>query len=663
MSDKTKPRSGSPSAHHSSGGSVPSVLREPGSMAEMDLTSLIATWKHMSLSDSADSAATYESLGRRALQLGAPLLAYDVAGRGLTHWPDNVRLRQAMALALARSGASAAANEIANQLSDDGHTDGETLGLLARTHKDMWLRATDERIRGKQLDKARELYCKAYRSAVEDKQLDDAIYNGINAATMTMLTGDVERARAIAGEVRRSCTRRLEQDDDYWASATMGEASIILGEWDKADEQYVLAAHLGRGNYGDLNSTRNNARLLMAHLSDDRSRYDHCFQMPSIIVFSGHMVDQPDRPRLRFPQELEDRVRGALATRLKKYTNKIGYSGAACGSDILFLEEMLKQKSDVNIVLPSPPETFEKTSVDIIPNTDWQARFRRILDEATSTIVVAKGSALANDVSYEYANRFQEGLATLRAQTLDTKLVHLAVWDKAQGDATGGTASVVQRWLSQGLQPEVVDISELLDEAPIDIVSPDGEPKACGDSATEEEVEFPQKIMAMLFADVSGYSKLTEEQIPYFVRDFMGSIAAFIAESPVKPVTRNSWGDAVYLVFEAVEDAGTFAIGLRDRLCDARQGSDKFSSNLDLRIALHAGPVYFCHDPITGQANCFGTHVNLVARMEPITPPGQIYASQAFAALTADSKSFTYEYVGEIPLAKGFGTFPTYHVR
>lgn len=52
------------------------------------------------------------------------------------------------------------------------------------------------------------------------------------------------------------------------------------------------------------------------------------------------------------------------------------------------------------------------------------------------------------------------------------------------------------------------------------------------------------------------------------------------------------------------------------------------------------------------------------ARIEPKTPPGQVYASENFAAIAAAQKitDFRCEYVGRLPLAKGYGTFGTYHV-
>ena len=51
--------------------------------------------------------------------------------------------------------------------------------------------------------------------------------------------------------------------------------------------------------------------------------------------------------------------------------------------------------------------------------------------------------------------------------------------------------------------------------------------------------------------------------------------------------------------------------------------------------------------------------------MEPVTPPGQVYSSDAFAALAALQApgQFRFDYIGRIPLAKSFGEFPMYHVR
>jgi class 3 adenylate cyclase len=62
---------------------------------------------------------------------------------------------------------------------------------------------------------------------------------------------------------------------------------------------------------------------------------------------------------------------------------------------------------------------------------------------------------------------------------------------------------------------------------------------------------------------------------------------------------------------------------------------------------------------------CVGQHISQAARIEPITPPGEVYASESFAALSASEgvDTFVCEYVGRVPLAKAFGTFPLFHVK
>jgi class 3 adenylate cyclase len=172
-------------------------------------------------------------------------------------------------------------------------------------------------------------------------------------------------------------------------------------------------------------------------------------------------------------------------------------------------------------------------------------------------------------------------------------------------------------------------------------------------------------MIAILFADAVNFSRLTEEEIPRFVRYFLGSIGEMAATSRHVPVMKNTWGDGILFVFKTVRDAGQFALELCERLSATNWTEKGLPKDLSLRVALHAGPVYGCIDPVTRQPNYIGTHVNRAARLEPITPPGQVYASQSFAALAAAQHvdEFTCDYVGQTPLAKGYGTFPTYHVH
>ena len=132
-----------------------------------------------------------------------------------------------------------------------------------------------------------------------------------------------------------------------------------------------------------------------------------------------------------------------------------------------------------------------------------------------------------------------------------------------------------------------------------------------------------------------------------------------------KPETKNTWGDGLFFVFDTVEEAGSFALELRDLVMGRNWAEKGLDEETSIRIALHAGPVLRCEDPILKATNYTGYHVNMAARLEPITPPGQVYATEQFAALASfrGAVGFACDYAGQMPFPKGFGAYPIFHVR
>lgn len=372
-------------------------LRDP---VPLDLAVLHAIWRGRSPERWAGTPEIYRLLGERILGIGEPLLAYDVLSEGLEHWPRDVRLRQLLALALARSGATYRANKILHRLHEEGQTDKETLeetlGILARTHKDFWALATDPAEKERQLRLAYEFYYEAYRST-------RGYYTGINAATLALLRGDREDAYQLGREVRALCLEELQRlarggGDAYWAEATLGEAALILSEWTEAEEWYTKAAKTGQGRFADLSSTRRQARLLMEHLGGDKHRFDRCFGIPRIVIFAGHLIDQPGHTPSRFPPSLEGKVRQEIRARLEQLDAGIGYASAACGSDLLFLEAMLERGGEINVVLPFPEAEFRQVSVDLIPGAEWGKRFDEVLKRAANVYTVSEYSSANRSV-------------------------------------------------------------------------------------------------------------------------------------------------------------------------------------------------------------------------------------------------------------------------
>ena len=85
---------------------------------------------------------------------------------------------------------------------------------------------------------------------------------------------------------------------------------------------------------------------------------------------------------------------------------------------------------------------------------------------------------------------------------------------------------------------------------------------------------------------------------------------------------------------------------------------------ISLRIALDAGPCYCFTDPVTKSCDFGGKYVIRAARMEPVTPPGNIYASGTFVALSKAKQmaGTRFEYAGQLTLPKNYGVIPAYHV-
>ena len=173
------------------------------------------------------------------------------------------------------------------------------------------------------------------------------------------------------------------------------------------------------------------------------------------------------------------------------------------------------------------------------------------------------------------------------------------------------------------------------------------------------------RIKALLFADAVGYSLLTEDQIPVYVEVFLGAVAELNRRTRHACEHVETAGDGFYMVFADAADAAHYAIELRDMVLATDWTRHGLPPGFGLRIALHCGPVYCGVDPVTGTALYTGPHTSRAARIEPITPPGQVYASRAFAAVAAAGgvEGVAMRYVGRTPLAKRSGSLEIYHLQ
>ncbi|MBQ3096578.1 MAG: hypothetical protein IJC66_00335 [Kiritimatiellae bacterium] len=396
-----------------------------------------------------DKAAVL-SAAKAALSEGENFRAYDIAEKipddGESPLPEKIRI---MALALARSGSLKRARELAARLPDSD--DAEIAGLKSRLFKDMAIAASAPA-------EKRDLFAKAAYESECVFARKGVWYNGINAAACRFMAGEREKARRLVrSEVLPRC--KNEKNKDFWLDATLGECHLLLGHYKAASEFYEKAATeaTDAGHFGSLSSTLRQLRMLVSEIGKDAERVWTGLSLPGIAVFSGHMIDRPDRPNPRFPAYAEDIVRLSLREIVSKRKIKIAFASCACGGDILFLEEVLSAGGECIVVPPLPLKTTIRNSVAFAPG-DWEARLKTIRDNPRTRLLAPECDETGeNDaIVYDFANRYLLGLATLKSRELGFPLFGVCVWDGKESGLAGGTDSAVRLWRDQKLSIEIV---------------------------------------------------------------------------------------------------------------------------------------------------------------------------------------------------------------
>ena len=595
------------------------------------------------------SAQAWLEAVRSQERRGEPLAAFDVADRGLAEYPDDLTLKHRAVLALARSGAT---EEAARRFADYGlaGSEDEDIGALrARIAKDHAL-LEEGGERRRRAGQAAELYARVF-------QRTRGYYPAINAATMWMLAGERERSRQLATGVLESLTAQPE--GSYYAAATRAEAELLLGLQDGARASLELAARLHENDYGALATTRRQLREICRTLVYDPGLLSP-LAGPGVAYFCGHRISAPGQPG-RFPAEAEGVVAAAIAEVIADRSPGFAYGALAGGADILWAEALLRQGSELHIVLPFSKAEFSDLSVASC-GPGWTERFDRILAAAVTVRYATDDAFLGDDVLFRYGSELAMGLALLRAKYLDAEVWQLAVWDGAPADGSAGTAIDVATWRRTGREPTIV--SPRGDVTPTSSTEARLEP--CGPCTADQPRDRARRVVrAMLFGDVRGFAKLTDEQLPKFASLVLGAFSEVIDGHSAHVHHCNTWGDAVYIVLSDAPAAAACALELQEAMAAIELEDHGLPGHLALRLGGHVGPIFPVTDPVLKQAAFMGSHVSRTARIEPVTPPGTVYVTEAFAAaLTlSGNRDLACDYVGHMAAAKGYGALRMYRLR
>lgn len=159
---------------------------------------------------------------------------------------------------------------------------------------------------------------------------------------------------------------------------------------------------------------------------------------------------------------------------------------------------------------------------------------------------------------------------------------------------------------------------------------------------------------SILFADIKGFSQLQPYQQRLFLREVLHRISEVVQKEDVAPEYINTWGDGLVMFFKAQTKALECALHLRDKFRKTAW-SDLGLPDLKIRIALHAGEVFRGYNPVTRRVEMIGREVNRAARIEPITKPNHVYASQDFVARFSMQSRYQFRTLGAMNLAKNWG--------
>lgn len=618
------------------------------------LRELLDAWDAQRSATSPD-AADRLALARKALALGHPTLGCEMLRAPLADPGATPELRYTAALAQVRIGGyRAAAALVAGLLQQALPTalQVDVLALAGRIDKDRWARLPP----GPEKDAALQRATLRYRQAWD---LGRSSFPGINAATLLALAGQGLAARELAAQVRAAVERDPAQSP-LWRAATRAEAAVLLGEFDVAAREYAEAVRLAGREVGHVASMRRQLRLIAASIRVPETVLEALAE-PRVLVFTGHMIDAPGAAAPRFPPALEGAVAEALARRLDALQAGFGYVSAACGGDLLFIEAMQARGAEVHITLPFARDDFLATSVAFAGEA-WVARFEAALQRAASLSFGVPERFLGDEALYAFAADQIQGAALLHARELEATPGMLALIDPDAAALSGGTAHTLARWERLGLQVERIDLAALRAAAAASVST---QPAPERPAVETRSAPVRREVRTMLFADVVGFSRLAEEDTPAFLLNFIGAIAELVARAEPAPAFVNTWGDGLFMVFDTAEQGADFALRLRDAVARTDWPAHGLPAGTSIRIGLHSGPVFPAEDPILRRRNYFGSHVVRAARIEPVAAPGSVYVSAEFArALAAGGDArFATDYLGVLPLAKGFGSGALYRLR
>ncbi len=150
-----------------------------------------------------------------------------------------------------------------------------------------------------------------------------------------------------------------------------------------------------------------------------------------------------------------------------------------------------------------------------------------------------------------------------------------------------------------------------------------------------------RKLVAVVHADVKGYSRMMGEDDEYTVRTLASNRQEMFRLVKLhKGRVRDTAGDGFLVEFPSVVDAVKFAVEFQGEM-ERRNADLPDAKKMEFRIGVSIG------DVIQDGGTIYGDGVNIAARLEGLADPGGICISGAAYEQVEKRLDFGYEYIGE----------------
>lgn len=423
------------------------------------------------------------------------------------------------------------------------------------------------------------------------------LYTRTNCATMTLLAGDISRARIMAENVLSWLAEEpIVRETPFMIEACRAEAHLVAGRLEAARAVLVDAVAMAPAAYEDHAAARRQFQMICHALNVDESWLE-AFRPPSSLHYAGHLGVAAEAGA-----QLIAEIDGALAADRVRFA----FGALAAGADLTIAERVLERGGELHVVLPLREEAFLQQSVRPY-GADWERRFAAVRDAAASWTETAQDTGTYEPLASHLAADVAMGAAVRHSRSLGGEAVQLVILDDGSGPLGGGihTAREVLRWESMGRTARQLRV-------------PRSAPVVASGARKAPEGQPERRLAAMLQIDFLGLADLDEAQLAAAVADVLLPFRAALSLIPVRPSVVLPCGNSRIMAFSDPESAFAFA----------RAVLEIPVAPFALRIAGHYGLAHWLSDPEA----LIGRPVDQLATIAGVAFPGAITVSEAFAS-------------------------------